>query len=221
MEKENEVIKIYFFTNNKNKYNNAFIENLYKKICDERIKIIEKLELKDVRKVIFNLYDNSENFKNEIKKFYSDYKVPVYCKGTIQRGQIYFLVDTKIEEKTYKYELQLRKILHEYIHILYNEYIAGSENRITWLDEGLALNLSKEKGKFIKERFPILESDINEINLNKLQHEKGTFVTEKVNGYELSYLTVKYLMEILSSSDFNRIIRQREEMLKIRGKCMA
>lgn len=41
----------------------------------------------------------------------------------------------------------MRKIIHEFIHILYNEYIAENHERITWLDEGIALNLSKERRK--------------------------------------------------------------------------
>lgn len=154
----------------------------------------------------------------EIEKFYKKYKVPSYCKGTIQNGKIYFLFNTQIEEKTYKYELELRKILHEYIHILYNEYIATPNTRITWLDEGIALNLSRERGKFVKEKYPILKSNIDKINLNNLQHESESFVTDKINGYDVSYLTVKYLMETLSKEEFNKLIRKNEDILKMRKR---
>ena len=46
-----------------------------------------------------------------------------------------------------KYQKYLRACLHEFIHIIYNETIASE--RIIWLDEGLAMNLSREhKGIF-------------------------------------------------------------------------
>ena len=218
MKKENDNIKIEFFTENQNAYNKRLLENTYKKIIDERVKILEILEIKNVRKVTINLYDNRENFIKEIEKFYKKYNVPSYCKGTIQNGEIYFLFNTQIEEKTYKYELELRKILHEYIHILYNEYIATPNTRITWLDEGIALNLSRERGKFVKEKYPILKSNIDKINLNNLQHESESFVTDKINGYDVSYLTVKYLMETLSKEEFNKLIRKNEDILKMRKR---
>ena len=54
-------------------------------------------------------------------------------------------MDNQIEENTYKYELELRKIVHEYIHILYNECVRQENEHFTWMDEGIAMNLSKEK----------------------------------------------------------------------------
>ena len=103
-------------------------------------------------------------------------------------------------------------------HILYNENISKSKNRITWLDEGIAQNLSKEKGKFIIARYPILKSTINEIDLNELKHEKNNFITNEINGYDVSYLTVKYLLETLSKDEFNDLIRNENEIIKIRKK---
>lgn len=125
-----------------------------------------------------------------------------------------------MEEGTYKYDLELRKIIHEYIHILYNEYLLNGQSRVTWLDEGLALNLSKERGRFEKQKYPILTTNIENIDLNILQHENGTFVTKEVNGYDVSYLVVKYLLETLSLKDFNILIRQSQKLIKIRKNCL-
>ena len=216
MKKEGNDIIIKFYTENENDYNNSFIEDVYKKIIENRKSILKKLQLKDIRKIIINLYDDRKRFVKEIERDYRESKVPIYCRGTIQNGKIYFLLDTQIERQTYKYEIELRKILHEYIHIIYNEYILNSKNRITWLDEGLAQNLSNEKGRFLKKKFPILDSNINEIDLNSLKHEEGTFMTQNINGYDVSYLTVKYLIDTTSHDEFNKLIRNNEKILELR-----
>ena len=218
MREENEYIEIEFHSIEEKKYNAIFVKKLYEKINAERKDILYKLNIENARKVKINLYDNKEMFLNDIASFYNEYEIPDYCRGTIQKGEIFFLVNTKLDANNFIYELELRKIVHEYIHILYAEYIANINERITWLDEGIALNLSKEKGKFIKERFPILKSNIKEIDLNELKHENGTFVTENINGYDVSFLTVKYLIETLSRDDFNKIIRNHQEIIKIRKK---
>ena len=80
-------------------------------------------------------------FIDKIEKYYqSKNDIPFYCKGTIHNGKIYFLVNNNLEFDSYEYEIELRKIIHEFIHILYNEYIAENHERITWLDEGIAMN---------------------------------------------------------------------------------
>lgn len=221
MEKENTDIKIKFNSTKNYKYNQLFIENLYKKIINEKKIILDKLEVKNVRKVTIHLYDSRRTFISNIKKFYIGSKIPTYCKGTIQNGEIYFLINNKIKEDSYEYEIELRRIIHEYIHIIYNEYICNAKERITWLDEGIALNLSNQRGKFRKEKYLILDSNLNTIDLNKLDHEHQTFVTENINGYDISYLTVKYLMETLPKEEFNQIIRQNEKIVKIRTNYMA
>lgn len=223
MKIENENIEIEFITENENenKYNLIFIKNIFKKINEEREEILQKLEIIGCRKVKINLYDNKDIFIKSIERFYKKYEIPEYCRGTIQEGDIYFLINNQIENNTYRYELELRKIVHEYIHILYNENIAEDKERIVWLDEGIALNLSKERGKFIKERFPILKSEIQDINLNELSHEEGTFVTKEINGYDVSYLVVKYLLEILSEEEFNRLIRDNKRIYEIRKDSLA
>ena len=53
-------------------------------------------------------YDDRKTFVQRIQKFYTTYKIPEYCKGTIQDGKIFFFMDNQIEENTYKYELELR-----------------------------------------------------------------------------------------------------------------
>lgn len=221
MKIENKSIEIEFKTEDNNKYNYIFMNNIYNKLNKEKEEILERLEIKECRKVKINLYDSRTAFIEDIEKFYKKYEIPQYCRGTTQDGQIYFLVNNQVEENTYRYEIELRKIIHEYIHILYEEYISEGKNRVIWLDEGIALNLSKEKGKFIRERFPVLNEELKKFNLNELSHEKGTFFTKDINGYDISYLAVKYLMETLSKDEFNKLIRDNKRICKLRKNNLA
>ena len=87
-------------------------------------------------------------FLNDIASFYNEYDIPDYCRGTIQKGEIFFLVNTKSDANNFIYELELRKIVHEYIHILYAEYIANiNEDDVNFLG---VLNVDFEREGYCK-----------------------------------------------------------------------
>ena len=145
---KNNNIKIEFLNCKKTDFGNRFIKNLYDKFNAEREILLKKLQIEKCRKINILLFDNRNIFIDKIEKYYpSKNDIPFYCKGTIHDGIIYFLVNNNLESNSYEYEIEMRKIIHEFIHILYNEYIAENHERITWLDEGLAINLSREKRK--------------------------------------------------------------------------
>lgn len=122
-------------------------------------------------------------------------------------------------KEEYRYTIQLRNIVHEYIHLLYNEYI--TKERVVWLDEGIALNLSYEKNMLHDEkRFNDFMKNICLMkeyigNMSNLSHENGNFVTDEYNGYDLSYICVKYLMKIYTKEEFNKLIRNNKAVSKI------
>ncbi len=65
-------------------------------------------------------------------------------------------------------------------------------------------------GKFKLEKYKNLLSnkDLRKLNLNDLNHENGKFVIPNVfNGYDISYIAVKYLLDNLSDEKFNILIR--------------
>lgn len=103
--------------------------------------------------------------------------------------------------------------------MLYNEYI--TKERIVWLDEGIALNLSYEKNMLHDEkRFNDFMKNICLMkkyigNMSNLSHENGNFVTDEYNGYDLSYICVKYLMKIYTKEEFNKLIRNNKAVNKI------
>ena len=85
-----------------------------------------------------------------------------------------------------------------------------------------------ENAKLIGEVFSDYRTDsnikdaiINSINLNDLSHENGNFVTQKLNGYDVSYLAVKYLIETLSKEKFSMLIRDSKAIKQMRGDSLA
>ena len=89
------------------------------------------------------------------------------------------------------------------------------------MDEGIALNLSHEKNMLHDEkRFNDFMRNVCLMkkyvdNMGKLSHEGENFVTENYNGYDLSYICVKYLLEVYTKEQFNKLIRDRKEINKI------
>lgn len=82
--------------------------------------------------------------------------------------------------------------------------------RIVWYDEGMAQFMSGERDLLsqsdaftsfylrVKKQTKIIPK------INSLEH--GTsFVNENYNGYDLSYLSIRYLSEILSSEQFKNL----------------
>lgn len=179
--------------------------------------ILEFFNLKKCRKIQINIFIKKEDFINAILPFYKNRnEIPSYCIGTIHEGKIYYLIDSTISKEEYRYELQLRHIIHEYIHIIYNEYIKKGKRSI-WLDEGLAINLSKEKAYLNdKEKYRKFIDSIKcgktDIDMEELNHE-GNFVKGNLyNGYDLSYLCVRYIIE---TYPHNEIIELIEDTNKI------
>lgn len=183
-----------------------------KELMDRYQAILSFFGLSDYRQIRVDLYDDYSLFRDFVKSIRSPkYPTPDYIKGCTDSGIIHSYIDTKMLKEDSKYLIS--KILHECCHIIYNEVLA--EKRVLWLDEGLAMNLShserdlEEENGFIKllnERiFPMKEYP----NLNTLEHESN-FSNDYYNGYELSYVVVRYLLEIKSVEEIRKIIKDYE-----------
>ncbi len=94
------------------------------KVLDKIEKVTKKINqyagIPNIREIKINIYTDRKKFISDISKFYRENSVPEYCKGTIQEGEIYYFLDQNYDERKPLYVCQ---IVHEYIHILYNEYI--------------------------------------------------------------------------------------------------
>ena len=102
---------------------------------------------------------------------------------------------------------------HELFHILYMRYILKNNysKRIVWYDEGMAQFMSGEKDKYANEEkfksfyLKVKENTKTIPNLNNLEHG-NSFCNDQYNGYDLSYLSIRYLSEILNSEDFKKLM---------------
>ena len=182
-------------------------------------KIVEYKKLFNIdfnEQIIVNYFDDLEEFRELIYKIRGERKsLPKYAKGTYDDG----MVNAYIEPDT-----QLKRLYtasHELFHILYMKYILKNDysKRIVWYDEGMAQFMSGEKDKYANEEifknFCLKVKENTKIisNLNNLEHG-NSFCNDEYNGYDLSYLSIRYLSEILDSEDFKKLMSDLSNIRK-------
>lgn len=185
-------------------------------ITEQKEKILDFFGLDRFRKIEINLFDNQEAFLKFIKSLrWQGAKIPGYCKGTFDNFMVNYSlnpIDVSLNPNRYK-----RGVLHECIHIIYNSI---TDKRITWLDEGLAMNLSGEKNNLLDEE-SLKDYIIQKLlpmnlpsNMNQLTHGR-MFVNGEYNGYDLSYISVRYLLETKSKDEIHEMIKDSYKALEI------
>ena len=118
-------------------------------------------------------------------------------------------------------------VCHEISHVIYQQYVQekGKINRVIWFDEGLAQNLSREKDRllddcllseFLDKKIFSKDKVIPKINyFDSHGNSFGSFVdmeTKRYDGYDWSYLMIRYLMEVMEKEKFDRLMRSRKEI---------
>ena len=183
--------------------------NITTKMLENKIfdyKNFFNIDFKD--KVIINYFDNLEDFRNFIYDIRGEKEsLPEYAKGTYDKGMINAYIDQKAQLDKLYYSS------HELFHILYMKYILNNDysKRIVWYDEGMAQFLSGENDKyndidkFKKYYFEVRNNTKNKPNLNDIKHG-DSFINDYYNGYDLSYLSVRYLSEILDKDEFKNLM---------------
>ena len=158
--------------------------------------------------IVVNYFDDLEKFREFIYEIRGEREsLPKYAKGTYDSGMINAYIEPNTQLK------RLYTASHELFHILYMKYILKGDysKRIVWYDEGMAQFMSGEKDKIVdedtfKKFFLRVKEDTKEIpNLNDLKHG-DSFYNDKYNGYDLSYLSVKYLNDILNPEKFVKLM---------------
>lgn len=158
--------------------------------------------------IIVNYFDNLEEFREFIYSIRGEREsLPKYAKGTYDEGMINAYIESDIQLK------RLYTSSHELFHILYMKYILKSDysKRIVWYDEGMAQFMSGEKKKHddednFKSFYLGVKESTKEIpNLNDLEHG-NSFYNDKYNGYDLSYLSIRYLNETLKPEEFIKLM---------------
>ena len=170
-------------------------------------KIIEYKELfkvKDKNKVIINYFDNLDEFRNFIYGLRGEKEsLPVYAKGTYDNGMVNGFIDKNDQIK------RIYMANHELFHIYYMKYILNDDysKRIVWYDEGMAQFMSGEMNKYedineFKNYFLEVKKNTKIIpDMNDLHHGES-FKNDNYNGYDLSYLAIKYLYDTHKYEDF-------------------
>lgn len=116
-------------------------------------------------------------------------------------------------------EYMFKGLMHELIHHLYKYYVYGKDKeRITWVDEGIAQFFSGQKDDLLdEEKYRVfLEENLKQIdntNLNELNHDDRSFGNK--NGYNLSYIAIRYLYETHNHEEFIEIIKNKDTLIEI------
>ncbi len=115
----------------------------------------------------------------------------------------------------------IKAIMHEIVHHIYRFYIEENiEDRITWFDEGLAMNFSFDHDKYNNDNMFIqfLNTKILTIKnipcINDLSHG-DRFINDDYNGYDLSYLVIRYLIEVNSEDEFYKIMKSKDKIKEL------
>ena len=195
------------------------IELLQTKIAEYK----KILNIQFDEQIIVNYFDDLEKFREFIHDIRGEREsLPKYAKATYDKGMINAYIEPDIQIK------RLYTSSHELFHILYMKYILKSDysKRIVWYDEGMAQFMSGEKEKYedeenFKEYYRRVKEATKEIpNLNDLEHG-DSFCNDKYNGYDLSYLSIRYLSETLESENFIKLMSDFSNIRKYGNEIIA
>ena len=195
---------IIYCSNNLEDFAYEFKEYYYKSIKN----IKESLDITEEIKIIVALTDKIEeaNFvygKSSFSGFFTD------------TGAFAFICLN--EDKTKEY--MFKGLMLEIVHYLYKYYVYGAQkNRIVWVDEGIAQLLSGQKDEFqddsLFKEFVIKNiKDLQNFNLNTLDHKDKNFGNK--NGYNLSYIALKYLHDNFEKQKFLEIIKDENTLKQL------
>ena len=158
--------------------------------------------------IVVNYFDNVEEFREFIYSLRGERdSLPEYATGTYDNEMVNACVNPKFQLK------RLYTASHELFHILYMKYILHNDysKRIVWYDEGMAQFMSGEKdslndsGVFNDFYLRVREQTKVIPQMNTLKHG-NSFINDNYNGYDLSYLSIRYLSEILSIEQFKNLM---------------
>lgn len=168
-------------------------------------------------RIVVNYFDTIEEFREFIFRIRGErVSLPKYAEGTYDKGMVNAYINP---------EIQLKKLYmanHELFHIMYMKYILNNDysKRIVWYDEGMAQLMSGEtdllrNSKEFKDFYMKVKESTKVIpKMNALEHG-DSFVNQNYNGYDLSFLAIKYISEILSTEQFKCLMSDFEKINKL------
>ena len=177
-------------------------------LLDQKIKEFKLFfDISNNEQITVNYFDNVEEFREFIYSIRGEKdSLPKYAEGTYDNGMVNAYINPEFQLK------RLYTASHELFHILYMKYILSNDysKRIVRYDEGMAQFMSGEKDSLTDDAFKEFYFNVREKTkiipqMNSLDHGKS-FINEDYNGYDLSYLCIKYLSEILSDIQFKNLM---------------
>lgn len=171
-------------------------------------------DIDDFGQIQINYFDDLEKFRNFIYKLRGKSRfLPDYMQGTYDRGMINAFIQNNIVIDSPQYNSKLYMASHELFHILYMKYILQNDfsKRIVWYDEGMAQFMSGEMDKLLndeklKQFYQRVKETTKSIpNLNAITH-RNNFCNDNYNGFDLSYLAIRYLNEVLDEDEFKGLM---------------
>ena len=196
-----------------------YIFNDFDTILSERLEFYKSLfDIKAFRKIELNFFDDIEKFRNFIYELRGEKKsLTDYARGTYDNGMINAYINPKTKENTNFYYNAKYMPAHELFHIMYKELILDLENkeRVVWFDEGCACLFSGGYDKVIKYYDLYVKDVIKNTkkipNLNGLSHG-NSFKNEDYNGYDLSYIAVKYIYNKIGKKEFKKLLHDVDKI---------
>jgi len=197
-------------------YSNQSLKKLSNKSFEElklnKQRILDFFKVNEFRKVIMINFDDIEEFRKYVLSLRElGAHLPKYATGVFDKGMIISYVDPEILKDKEGLNRKIKTGVHEFIHIVNKEKIY--QERVIWLDEGLATNLDttnddlNNDDKFIE----YLKDEILCIKdlpiMNDLTHHGTGFKQENYDGYDLVYVCVRYLMEITEKNRLLEILK--------------
>lgn len=191
-------------------------EDIMNYLLEKKAFLLNFFGLTSFKRIPINLFNNREIYIEFTKQFYEP---APYSRGNFTNGMINYSYDINAISRL------KRTLIHELIHLFYQSIWKEKYDRVLWLDEGLAQYLSGEKNllESNNERFKAwylnriirYDKEIPPIDFLKEHGSSyGKFVdseSNKYNGYDLSYLMVRYIIE-----HYNDIIALLNDVQKIR-----
>lgn len=212
------------------------LESISQKILDnveeKKSVIFDFFEISDCPKINVKLFDDLEKYR---KCLAEDFKIdisqiPKYSTGAIGTKTIYLFmllnndIENDFEKNIECVTKNTARTLHEFSHILFYNLIVKQrkQHRIVWFDEGLAQCLSGQKSELEKDDnfkyyfLNVMNSTKTIPNLNELSHGDNVFIKKgEYNAYDLSFIAVRYMLEVLGKQKVREIIKTEEKLLEV------
>ena len=184
----------------------SFTQFSIKNAMDSIKKLKTLFKTKENLKINVNFFDIREDFIKYIKQYSTRKEIPDWIMGCFYNNGIQLYID---KNSSYQLDIQRYTLLHETVHLYFNNYIYDKYNikRICWLDEAYANYLDKSP-KDIKQILQTLELPID-FNMSDLTRPES-------NAYGAFNLIGYYIFSTFQDKKLlNLLIKDSEQIRKL------